>query len=114
VTSSVGDPLPAYQRAEIFVLPTLEDGSPFAVAEAMACALPVIVTSSCGSAEWVKEERSGWVVPSRNPEAIAAALERAIEKRSELRAMGNAARKDTEERAGSSCFSSFSDWFRNV
>ena len=113
VTSSVGDPLPAYQRAEIFVLPTLEDGSPFAVAEAMACALPVIVTSSCGSAEWVEEGRSGWVVPSRNPEAIAAVLERAIERRSELRAMGNAARKDTEERAGSSCFSSFSNWFRN-
>ena len=31
------------------VLPTLEDGSPFAVAEAMACGLPVIVTDSCGS-----------------------------------------------------------------
>lgn len=105
-----GDPIPAYHRAEVFVLPTLEDGSPFAVAEAMACGLPVIVTDSCGSAEWVTNGRTGWVVPARQPEPIAEALETALRHRQDLKSMGEVARLDTERRAGSTCFSSFNEW----
>lgn len=105
-----GDPLPAYHRAEIFVLPTLEDGSPFAVAEAMACGLPILVTNSCGSAEWVKNGLTGWVVPARQPEAIAHALEEALRNRKELRAMGSLARADVERRAGPDCFRLLNNW----
>jgi glycosyltransferase involved in cell wall biosynthesis len=110
ITAGPGDPLPAYHRAEVFVLPTLEDGSPFAVAEAMACGLPVIVTDSCGSAEWVTPGSSGWVVPSRRPEALAEALEAALHNRQDLKSMGELARSDTERRAGPSCFSTFREW----
>jgi len=110
VTSAPGDPRPAYHRAEVFVLPTLEDGSPFAVAEAMACGLPVIVTDSCGSAEWITQGHNGWVVPARQPEAIAEALETALRRREDLKSMGDRARADTERRAGPSCFSTFHEW----
>lgn len=113
IKSSVGNPLPAYHRAEVFVLPTLEDGSPFAVAEAMACGLPVIVTDSCGSAEWVEHGRSGWIVPARRPEAVAEALKSALRHRNDLGAMGAQARSDTETRAGASCFLSFREWLLN-
>lgn len=110
ITSAPGDPLPAYQRAEVLVLPTLEDGSPFAVAEAMACGLPVIVTESCGSAEWITSGRSGWVVPARQPEALAEAIETALRRREDLRSIGELARSDTERRAGPYCFSAFQEW----
>ena len=110
LTASPRDPLPAYHRAEIFVLPTLEDGSPFAVAEAMACGLPVIVTDSCGAAEWVTKDRTGWIVPSRDPVALADALTTALRRRSDLKSMGAQARVDTERRAGDSCFTSFREW----
>lgn len=113
ITSATGDPVPAYHRAELFVLPTLEDGSPFAVAEAMACGCPVVVTDSCGSAEWVKEGMSGWVIPSRSPEDIAEALETALRERDDLRQKGALARLDTEERAGPACFASFRDWLHD-
>jgi glycosyltransferase involved in cell wall biosynthesis len=113
ITAAPGDPVAAYHRAEVFVLPTLEDGSPFAVAEAMACGLPVIVTDSCGSAEWVKHEHTGWVVPSRTPEGIAEALENAVRHRADLKSMGYQARLDTEKRAGAACFSSFREWVFN-
>lgn len=114
IGSSVGDPVPAYHRAEVFVLPTLEDGSPFAVAEAMGCGLPVIVTDSCGSAEWVTNGRTGWIVPSRRPDALAEAFETALERRHDLSSMGEQARLDTEKRAGPSCFSSFREWLGDV
>ena len=105
-----GDPVPAYHRAELMVLPTLEDGSPFAVAEAMACGLPVIVTDSCGSAEWVRPGETGWVVPGGNVEALARALEEAIGLRGRLRTMGLAARRDTECRAGPQCLEPLREW----
>jgi len=105
-----GDPLPAYHRADLFVLPTLEDGSPFAVAEAMACGLPVIVTDSCGSAEWVRPGLSGWIVPPGQVEPLAAALEDALSRRGELPEMGQLARTDTEQRAGNDCFAALSEW----
>jgi glycosyltransferase involved in cell wall biosynthesis len=114
IKAAPGDPLPAYHRAEVFVLPTLEDGSPFAVAEAMACGLPVIVTDTCGSAEWVTQDCTGWVVPARQPKAIAEALETAMRGRQDLKSMGELARLHTERRAGPSCFLTFHKWLREA
>jgi glycosyltransferase involved in cell wall biosynthesis len=105
-----GDPAPAYRRAELMALPTLEDGSPFAVAEAMACGLPVIVTEACGSAEWVRHGESGWIVPAGDAEALAAALEEAMARRAGLREMGRLARRDTESRAGLHCLAPLREW----
>jgi glycosyltransferase involved in cell wall biosynthesis len=105
-----GDPIPVYRRSEIMVLPTLEDGSPFAVAEAMASGLPVIVTDACGSAEWVRHGDTGWVIPAGDTEALAHVLEEALRRRSKLRAMGEAGRRDTEQRAGLHCLEPLRRW----
>jgi len=109
-----GDPVPAYHRADIFVLPTLEDGSPFAAAEAMASGLPVIVTDSCGAAEWVRQGETGWIVPARDVEALASALEEAFRRRGDLRSMGRTARIDSERRAGLHCLAPFRQWVFNA
>jgi glycosyltransferase involved in cell wall biosynthesis len=85
------DPLPVYQRAELMVFPSLHDGFGFVVAEAMACGLPVIVTRDAGAAEWV-EAGCGWSVPSADADALAAALNDAIDRRGELPEMGARAR----------------------
>ena len=75
------------------------DGSPFAAAEAMSCGRPLVITDCCGAAEWVEHERTGWVVPGRDPGAIAAALVEALDRRGALPSMGEAARRATERRA---------------
>ena len=107
-----GDPRTALARAEVFVLPTLEDGSPFAVAEAMASGRPVITTTSTGAAEWVRPFETGWIVPPANDEALAGAFRRAIDAREALGRMGVAARADTERRAGERCADAFVEWVR--
>ena len=105
-----GDPVIALQRAELFVMPTLEDGAPFAVAEAMACGLPVVVTESCGAAEWVRPNETGWIVPPCSVSALAFVLDQALSHRTQLRRMGLRARRDTEQRAGVHCLEPFRRW----
>jgi glycosyltransferase involved in cell wall biosynthesis len=89
------DPVPVYHRAELMVFPSLHDGFGFAVAEAMACGLPVIVTDSTGAADWVSSE-CGWIVPAGEAEPLALAIAAARERRHELDAMGHAARAAVE------------------
>jgi glycosyltransferase involved in cell wall biosynthesis len=95
-----GDPRPALARADVFVLPTLEDGSPFAAAEAMACAVPVVTTTATGAAEWIRPGYTGWVIEPRSAEALAVTLAVARDNRRSLRTMGLEARADTERRVG--------------
>ena len=85
------DPVPVYHRAELLVLPSLHDGFGFVVAEAMACGLPVIVTTSTGAAEWVTPD-CGWIVPPADSDSLIAALTDAMSRRTELTNMGRRAR----------------------
>jgi glycosyltransferase involved in cell wall biosynthesis len=94
-----GDPLPSYHRAELFVLPSLEDGFGFVVAEAMACGLPVVVTNQCGASEWVQPGETGWVIPAADENALAAVLEEALAAREQLVRMGQAGRREVEVRS---------------
>jgi glycosyltransferase involved in cell wall biosynthesis len=104
-----GDPRAALARADVFVLPTLEDGSPFAAAEAMACAVPVVTTTATGAAEWVRPGYTGWVTEPRSAEALAATLAVACDNRRSLRTMGLEARADTERRVAG-CDEAVSRW----
>ncbi len=106
-----GNSLPVYQNSELFVVPTLEDGLPFVLVEGLACGLPVIVTREAGAAECVRPGHSGWVVPAGDVEAIAAALEEALQRRKDLVSMGQQARADVERYAGAAQLQQLSDWF---
>jgi glycosyltransferase involved in cell wall biosynthesis len=110
VTCLPGDPTLAFQSSELSVVPSLEDGQPFATGEAMASGLPVIVSSSCGSADWIKSGRSGWVVEPASAEGIATALERALLDRHKLADMGAEARRAIELRAGPHVLAEFAEW----
>ena len=87
-----GNPVPAYQSADIFVLPSLEDGFGYAAAEAMACGVPAIVTNQCGVSEWITDSKSGWIIRPRSPKDIAVIVEEALDCRPKLAEMGAAAR----------------------
>ena len=65
------DMQPWYGAADCFVLPTLYDPFPNAALEAMASALPVITSSSCGAAEFVAEGHNGYVCDAMDVAALA-------------------------------------------
>ena len=69
-----------YERADLFVLPSLAEGSAEAAYEALAAGLPVITTAAAGSV--VRDGLEGFIVPERDPSALAAAIERIIENQS--------------------------------
>ena len=110
-TMQPGDPVPAYHEAELLVLPSLEDGFGFVVAEAMASGLPVIVTEECGAKAWVQAE-TGWIVPAGDVDALAAAMQRALDSRAELPAMGAAGRIAAETRGSATNLDAFASWAR--
>lgn len=60
-----------YGRADVFVLPSVEDGFGYVTTEAMGCGLPVITTSAAGSADVVVDGVTGYVVPPRSADALA-------------------------------------------
>jgi glycosyltransferase involved in cell wall biosynthesis len=62
------------QQADVFVLPSLEEGMARTALEAMACGLPCVLTEQTGSAELMTPGVHGTVVPIRDPAAIAAAI----------------------------------------
>jgi len=63
-----------YRAADAFVMSSLLEGFSSALLEAMAAALPVIVTDSPGCAEFVREDDSGLIVPPRDPAKLAQAM----------------------------------------
>jgi glycosyltransferase involved in cell wall biosynthesis len=68
-----------YRAADAFVMSSLLEGFSSALLEAMAAALPVIVTDSPGCGEFVREENSGLIVPPRDPASLTKAMASLIE-----------------------------------
>jgi glycosyltransferase involved in cell wall biosynthesis len=58
------------QSADLFILPSLEEGMARTALEAMACGLPVVLTSHTGANDLVVEGKTGSVVAIRDPNAI--------------------------------------------
>lgn len=56
--------------ADVFVLPSLEEGMANVILEATACGLPIILTENSGGAELIENLNNGYVVPIKNSEAI--------------------------------------------
>lgn len=88
----VPDQLAAFQAADVFVCPSVEDGFGLVVLEAMACGLPVVVSDHTGAADLVSPGESGFVVRYNDPAAYAQALEEVRRSPGRRAAMGRAGR----------------------
>ena len=62
-----------YNWADVFLLPSICEGSATVIYEALAAGLPIICTPNAGSV--VRDDIDGFIVPIRNYEAIAKKLE---------------------------------------
>jgi len=85
-----------YDRCDLFVHPTLYEGSSLVTLEAMAHAKPVVATSVGGIPDKVEEGKNGFLVPPGDPEALAMALVRALSLGARLAALGKEGRLRVE------------------
>jgi hypothetical protein len=76
--------------ADLFVLPSLAEGSAETTYEALACGVPVVTTPEAGSV--VRDGIDGRNVPSRDPETLANAITEIVEDRQKRERMSRAAR----------------------
>jgi glycosyltransferase involved in cell wall biosynthesis len=84
-----------FAAADVFVLPTLAEGSATVIYEAMAAGVPVVTTKSAGS--MVRDGVDGLIVAERDPEALAEAIGRLVGDRPLRDAMASSARARASE-----------------
>ena len=95
---TTNDVRPYLQDADVFVLPSYyREGTPRSSLEALATAKPIITTDSPGCRETVIHGRNGYLVPVRDPVALAEAMRKLLGDPDRIRTMGSRSRKLAEE-----------------
>jgi len=84
--------------AAALVVPSIYEGMPLVVLEAMERGVPVVASAVSGIPEVVVDGETGWLVPPEDPEALAGALEEVLADPPEARRRGAAGRRRIEER----------------
>jgi glycosyltransferase involved in cell wall biosynthesis len=87
-----------YQSAHCVVNPSHYEGMPNVILEAMACAIPVIVSDVAGNRDVVEDGKSGMVVPRDSREGLVKAMARALREQPYIENLGACARNRVVER----------------
>ncbi len=82
--------------ADLFVLPTRKDMSPWAVLEAAAAGLPVVTSAVGGIGEMVVDGVTGYLVPPDDDEGFVSAVESLLDDPERRSRMGDAGRRHVE------------------
>lgn len=90
------DPIPLYPGFDLYALPSLAEGSPNALLEAMACGLPAVASRVGGVPEAAIDGESGLLVEPRNAPALAKALLGLAQDPHRRATLGRAARQRVE------------------
>jgi glycosyltransferase involved in cell wall biosynthesis len=93
-----------YREHDVLIFPSLMEGLPNVLLEAMASGMPVITTETCGMPDVVEDQFNGLLIPPADAGAIEQAILRLAESEELRRRLGEAAResmrRQTWERTG--------------
>ena len=95
--ADVPEVLPAF---DVFVLPSLYEGLPTAVVEAMVCGIPVVATAVNAVPDVVVPGETGLLVPPRRPDLMADAVRYLLDRPTVAVRMADTARARLGERFG--------------
>lgn len=85
-----------WEQADLFIFPTYHEGLPYTLLESMAARTPPVVCPVGAIPDVIENRVHGVFVPSRNPEALAVAIERLDSDRALICSMGEAGRQRIE------------------
>jgi glycosyltransferase involved in cell wall biosynthesis len=88
----------AFAEADLFLLPSLFEGTPLTLMQAMMSGLPIVTTATCGMKDVIAHERTGLLAPIRARDALVGAIGRLIDDRSLRARLGNEARQTARHR----------------
>lgn len=83
----------AYRSADVFCLPSIEEGLALVLGEALSYGLPIIATVNSGAADIITEGQEGFIVPIQDAESIANRFQLLIEDRAVYQQMKDLAVK---------------------
>lgn len=97
-TSNEAETAAAFASADIYLLPSLFEGTPLTLIEAMMSGMPIVTTDTCGMKDVIQDGKNGLLVPIRSPEAIMAAVKRLISDAALRARLGMSAQEEATEK----------------
>lgn len=83
-----------FADSDIYVLPSLFEGTPLTLVEAMMSGLPIVTTAVCGMKDLIQDEKNGLLVPIRSPSLLVKGIERLMKDRASRSRLGRAAQQE--------------------
>jgi glycosyltransferase involved in cell wall biosynthesis len=81
----------ALAASDIYLLPSLFEGTPLTLMESMWSGMPIVTTATCGMRDIIQDGKNGLLVPIRAPHAIVSAVERLLDEHTLRAGLGRAA-----------------------
>lgn len=97
-TGFVPDPVKYLTRFDLYVQPSLSESFGLAMVQAMSVGLPVIATNTGGIPEVITEGKTGFLVKTKDPNALSDAILELLRHPSLAKKMGEMAQKDAKLR----------------
>ena len=82
-----------YQKANIFALPSMNEGMSNTMLEALACGLPLVATDTGGTRELIEEGQNGFIVKMKESHDLAEKIEKFLLNRNLEKEMGRKSRE---------------------
>ena len=86
-----------FHKADIFVLPSVQEGLALVIAEAMASGLPVVATENTGALEFIDNGTNGLIVPAANTPTLVTAIAELLGSPERAKSMGEEAAQKAKD-----------------
>ncbi len=93
LAGAIANPLPIERDADLFILPSIEEGMSIALLEALALGMPVVVSDIPGNRSIVEPNQQGLLTDPRNPQSLSEAILAIFENPSLAQSLGKEARE---------------------